>query len=227
MAADKAGLEGIMHSWPAWAINTFALFGVVWYLLDVLGVTSTVNHSYLPLMFSSIGLGLSIIHAVYFYWYQAPTAGKGLHEGLNPQTVVDNRVVWTDRVLMVVAVILYAIWFTIALTHFVRTDGKGESAVVYIVTDPAADANITGEILMANQRHHDLVIIGLFFSTLCFVFGSIAWGLYTQTMILWLQSGGNLRRSYGGTGDYALGDSHIPMSPLGSGTGRLAGPARV
>lgn len=226
LSGSMAGPEGLMHNWVSWAKYTFALFGILWYTLDKLGVTALVNHSYLPLMFSSIGLGLTVINIVYFYWYQVPNAGKGLNAGqLNPQTAIDNRVVWTDRVFIIVAFILFGVWFSIALTHFIRIDGKGEAAVSYIVTDPEADTNITGEMLVAFDRHRDLSTIGLVFSTIVFVFGSISWGLFTQTMILWQMSQGNLHRGYGGTGEYAMGNM-AKSGPLGSGTGLLGSQAR-
>lgn len=200
---DKAGPEGLLHNWVAWFCWLSSLFGVVWYTLGFLEVTYLVERSWLPLCFSTAALGLFIINGAWFYVKQVPTVGAALQNGsVNAETAVDVRVTWTDRVFLITGLIICSVWFTVALTHYVRIDGKGESSVDYLIADPAADANLTTLIIQTMRRHNNLMLAGFFFSVILLVFGSIAWGLEAQTLAIYQISGGRNRRA---GGKYQLG----------------------
>jgi len=197
MEVDKAGPEGLMHNPIAWICWLYTLFGVVWYTLDFLEVTYLVNRSWLPLCFASIGLGLFLFNAIWYYAKQVPFVGAKLSSGVvEAETIVDVRVAKTDRVFLIAGLILYSVWFAIALTVYIRVDGRGEGAVDYLVADPAADANLTTLDILGIRRHNNLMLAGFFVSIILFIFGSIAWEIGAQNMVLYQMSGGNNRRGY-------------------------------
>jgi hypothetical protein len=212
---EKVGPEGLIHSLPGWVNWMWALFGVTWFTLAYVEVTNPVNRSWLSMGYATIGLGLALIYVAYYYAYQSPRMGEAIRSGKTEgETAVIIRVAWTTNVFMRVVIIVYAVWFAIALTQYVRIDGKGEASLDYLISNPDADANMTGTDLLTFIRHERQLSVGFIASILAFIFGTIAWGLDAQTMILYVMSGGNLRRGYGGNGDYALG-AHTTTGSVG------------
>src|SRR6185503_11783787 len=119
--AEKVGPEGLIHSIPGWVNWLWALFGVTWFTLAYVEVTNPVNRSWLSMGYSCIGFGLAVILALYYYFYQSPRLGEEVRSGRTEgETAVTIRRGWTANVFMRVVIIVYAVWFAIALTQYVR-----------------------------------------------------------------------------------------------------------
>jgi len=222
MDVSAAGPEGLIHSVTGWVNWVYALFLVTWYALAFLEITDPVNRSWLWMAFACIGFGLALAHALFYYIKQSPDVGAQLRDGsVTIDTMVKVRGARTDHVFMVVMLIIYALWFALGLAVYLRTDGKGEAAVDYLIANPAADANITTTDLLVIQRHNNQMMFGLFVSILLLIFGSIAWGIAAQVLAGYLYTQGGIKRGYGGNGDYQLGKGTQGLAT------QLKGAARV
>jgi hypothetical protein len=152
--------------------------------------------------------------------------GEKLSNGtLEAETIVDVRTAKTDRVFLIVGLVISIVWVSIAYTVFFRVDGRGDGGIDYIVADPAADANLTTLDVLGMRRHNNLTLLGFISSIILFVFGSIAWEIGAQNMVLYHMSGGNDRRGYAPNYQMAGGatglSKKMEMQPLTRGASHV------